>query len=78
MPTQRKKILDFLVKVDRAYRHLTELHLETQRFFDSPRPFEVDPKDNPETGERIFYLRVHKEIPGGLFVATISLHHFAL
>jgi hypothetical protein len=63
MPAQRKKVLDLLVKVDRAYKHLTDLQLETQRFFRSPYPYEILPEDNPETGERTYYLRVHKEIP---------------
>jgi hypothetical protein len=59
----RKKILDLLVKVDRAHKHLIDLELANRRFFRPPDPYEIIPEDNPETRERTFYLRIHKEIP---------------
>jgi hypothetical protein len=63
MPAQRKKVLDLLVKVDRASKHLMDLALETQRFWRDPRPYEIVHEDNLDTGERTYYLRVHKELP---------------
>lgn len=63
MPAQRKKVLDLLVKVDRAAKHIIDLELETRRFWHDPRPYEIIPEDNLDTGERTYYLRVHKEIP---------------
>jgi hypothetical protein len=63
MPVQRKKILDLLVKVDRAQKHIIDLELETRRFWRDPRPYEIVPEDNLDAGERTYYLRVHKEIP---------------
>jgi hypothetical protein len=62
MQTHRK-ILDLLVKVDRAYKHLIDLQSAYARFFRPPNPYEVFPEDNAQTGERTFYLRIHKEIP---------------
>jgi hypothetical protein len=58
-----KKILDLLVKVDRAYKHLINFQLEVQRFFNPPYPYEVIAEDDSEAGERTYYLRVHKQIP---------------
>jgi hypothetical protein len=58
-----KKILDLLVKVDRAGKHLVDFQLEVNRFFRPPSPYEIVPEDNSQTGERTFYLRVRKEIP---------------
>jgi len=52
-----------MVKVDRAYKHLTEFQLEVNRFFSPPDPFEIRPEDNSQTGERTFYLKIHKQIP---------------
>jgi hypothetical protein len=63
MPAQRKKVLDLLVKVDRAQKHIIDLELETRRFWRDPSPYEIVPEDNLDTGERTYYLRVHKEIP---------------
>ena len=63
MPAQRKKVLDLLVKVDRAAKHIIDLELETRRFWHDPRPYEIIPEDNLDTGERTYYLRVHKGIP---------------
>ena len=63
MPTPRKKILDLLVKVDRAYKHLADLQLVHTRFFRPPNPYEIIPQDDALRGERTFYLRIHKEIP---------------
>jgi hypothetical protein len=59
----RKKILDLLVKVDRANKHLVDLQLASARFFRPPNPYETIHEDNAQTGERTFYLRIHKEIP---------------
>ena len=58
-----KRVLDLLVKVDRAYKHLIDFQLAYARFFRPPNPCEVISEDNSETGERTFYLRVHKQIP---------------
>ncbi|MFC5861254.1 hypothetical protein ACFPT7_03020 [Acidicapsa dinghuensis] len=58
-----KKILDLLVKVDRASQHLIDLQLKVQRFFDPPGPYEIIPEDDSLTRERTYYLRVHKRIP---------------
>jgi hypothetical protein len=63
MAPPRKKILDLLVKVDRAYKHLVDLQLAYACFFRPPDPYEIIPEDDPKTGERTFYLRIHKEIP---------------
>ena len=62
MPPQ-KKVLDLLVKVDRAYKHLTDFQLEVNRFFRPPYPYEIIPEDDSQKGERTYYLRVHKRIP---------------
>ncbi|MFZ1085961.1 MAG: hypothetical protein WAN35_13430 [Terracidiphilus sp.] len=59
----RKKILDLLVKVDRANKHLVDLQLASANFFHPPNPYETISEDNAQTGERTFYLRIHKEIP---------------
>jgi hypothetical protein len=59
----RKKILDLLVKVDRAYKHLVDLDVAYRRFFSPPDPYEVIGEDNSQSGERTYYLRIHKEIP---------------
>jgi hypothetical protein len=57
------KILDLLVKVDRAEKHLFELHSEMARFNRPPKPYQIDPKDDLEKRERTFYLRLLKPIP---------------
>jgi hypothetical protein len=74
MPAQRKKVLDLLVKVDRAAKHIMDLALETQRFWRDPRPYEIVTEDNLNTGERTYYLRVHKEIPSeiGALIGDIA------
>jgi len=59
----QKKVLDLLVKVDRAYKHLIDLQIAHNRFFMPPYPYEVIPEDDSQARERTFYLRVHKEIP---------------
>ncbi len=63
MPSPRVKILDLMVKVDRAYKHLIDLQLEVNRFFRAPYPHEIVPEDDTDKGERTYYLRVHKEMP---------------
>jgi hypothetical protein len=59
----RKKVLDLLVEVDRAHKHLSDFQLEVNRFFRPPYPYEIIPEDDAQKGERTYYLRVHKEIP---------------
>jgi hypothetical protein len=63
MAAPREKVLDLLVKVDRAYKHLIDLQLAYARFFGPPNPYEIIPQDDFKTAERTFYLRIHKEIP---------------
>jgi hypothetical protein len=57
------KVLDLLVKVDRAYKHLVDFQLQVNRFFGPPYPYEIIPDDDSQKGERTYYLRIHKEIP---------------
>jgi len=57
------KVLDLLVKVDRAYKHLIDFRLEVARFFSPPYPYEIIPEDDSRKAERTYYLRVHKKIP---------------
>jgi hypothetical protein len=70
----RKKILDLMVKVDRAYEHFINFQVEVQRFFGPPYPYEIVPQDNPQAGERTYYLRVHKQIPAefSAFIGDIA------
>jgi hypothetical protein len=61
-----KKLIELLVKVDRAKKHLIDLQLEVNRFFRPPYPYEILSEDNRDTRERTYYLRVHKETPSDL------------
>lgn len=63
MPLAQTKILDLMVKVDRAYKHLIDFQLEVNRFFRPPYPYEIIPEDDSQARERTYYLRVHKKIP---------------
>jgi len=63
MPDARPKVLDLMVKVDRAYKHLVDFQLEVSRFFGPPFPYEIISEDDSQAEERTYYLRVHKEIP---------------
>ena len=41
MPESRNKVLDLLVKVDRAHKHLTDLESTMNQFFGIPYPYEI-------------------------------------
>lgn len=58
-----QKLGELLVKVDRANKHLIDLELEMRRFFRPPNPHEVISEDDPQKGERAYYLRIRKKIP---------------
>jgi hypothetical protein len=63
MRTNPEAFARLMVKVDRAYKHLVDLQTAHARFFRPPSPYEVIPDDNSETGERTYYLRIHKQMP---------------
>jgi hypothetical protein len=69
-----RKVLDLLVKVDRAYKHLIDFQLEVNRFFSPPYPYEILPEDDSQKGERTYRLRVHKEMPSefSAFIGDIA------
>jgi hypothetical protein len=58
-----KVLQDLLVKVDRAYTHTVDLTAECIRFANQTNPYETFFEDNLETGERTYFIRVHKEMP---------------
>src|ERR1700761_2739764 len=59
MPT---KVSELLVQVDRAAKHLADLNSARALFMVS-HPWDIDHKDNPQTGERTFHLVVKKPVP---------------
>jgi hypothetical protein len=53
-----------LVKVERANQHIINFENAVNAFWASePAPHVLLTKDNPQTQERTYYLRVLKEIP---------------
>jgi hypothetical protein len=58
-----KVLNDLLVKVDRAYKHIVDLSTEFIRFVTEGHPYGTFFEDNPNTGERTYYLRIRKEMP---------------
>ncbi|AEU36160.1 hypothetical protein [Granulicella mallensis] len=62
-PTPRELLL---VKVDRAYKHIIDLEAEILQFNREGDSHEIFSKDDLQTGERTFYLRIIKDIPLGI------------
>lgn len=61
---KNQQVLDaLLVKVDRAYKHILDLNAAFLGFLWESDPYETFFKDDPNSAERTYYLRIRKEMP---------------
>src|ERR1051325_4586005 len=63
-------------KIKRANKHLVDLEVARNRFFDEPKPYVIEREHDPQTGDDVFKINHLREPPIEIaLIAGDVIHH---